>query len=328
MSTSSVNNGSQGNSDIEVAAAVVPQVTFAEEALVMSVPANPDGDRRHRRHHHHRRTDQRATRRFQRATSIEVEFSNEFAEARDTTDPYPSAQELFARGGAKGGEDTFNDVFKEDLITVAGMRGRRLMRRMRIDPYPDALIRQGFYRGEPRETANPILESAMMYTSAVGIEVMEGLAIVQDVVDWSALETSERKVEVDGALVRLRHQLGARDDRVAVIEEWKEDVTTHMRDIGEAQGLVRGRLSEAEYRLDQHRAILRAQTQELELMGGVVARQTEVIEAQRRLIYGMEEEFNRKLARLERMVDPVGRSLGNPILIEDDPVEDAVVAVD
>ena len=57
-----------------------------------------------------------------------------------------------------------------------------------------------------------------------------------------------------------------------------------------------------------------------------MGRQTAVIEAQRRLIYGMEEEFNQKLARLERMMDLVGRSLGNPILIEDDPVEDAVVA--
>ena len=60
-------------------------------------------------------------------------------------------------------------------------------------------------------------------------------------------------------------------------------------------------------------------------MGDVMGRQTAVIEAQRRLIYGMEAEFNRKLARLERMIDPVGRTLGNPILIEDDPVEDAVV---
>ena len=53
-----------------------------------------------------------------------------------------------------------------------------------------------------------------------------------------------------------------------------------------------------------------------------------MIEAQHRLIYGMEEEFNRKLARLERMFGPEGRTLGNPIVIEDDLVEDAVVAVD
>ena len=76
MSSSSVNNGSQANSEIEVAATVVPQVHFAEEALVAGSSSNPDGDCRRRRHH--RRTGQRATRRFQRATSIEVEFSNGF----------------------------------------------------------------------------------------------------------------------------------------------------------------------------------------------------------------------------------------------------------
>ena len=80
MSTSSVNNGSQTNSEIEVAAAVVPQVHFAEEALVAGTSSNPDGDRRR---HHHRQTDQRATHRFQRATSIEVEFTNEFAVSDD-----------------------------------------------------------------------------------------------------------------------------------------------------------------------------------------------------------------------------------------------------
>ena len=74
--SSSVNNSSQANSEIEVAAAA-PQVHFAEEALVAGTSSNPDGDRRRR--HRHRRTGQRATRRFQRVTSIEVEFSNEFA---------------------------------------------------------------------------------------------------------------------------------------------------------------------------------------------------------------------------------------------------------
>ena len=198
---------------------------------------------------------------------------------------------------------------------------------MRINPYPDAIICQGLHKKELRETAEPVLEEAMMYTAMVGMEMLEGLAMTSDVVDRMVLDRLERKAEVDGALIRLRHQLGHRDDWVVVIKEWKEDVTTHMRDIGEAQGLVRGRLLEAEYHLAQHQAILRAQTTELELMGGVVAQQTAVIEAQRRLIYGMEEEFNRKLARLERMMDPVGRTLGNPILIEDDLVEDAVVLV-
>ena len=69
MSTSSVNNGSQANSEV---AAVVPHVHFAEEAVTVreASSSNPDG--------RCRRRDQRATRRFQRATSIEVEFSSEF----------------------------------------------------------------------------------------------------------------------------------------------------------------------------------------------------------------------------------------------------------
>ena len=221
----------------------------------------------------------------------------------------------------------FNDVFKKDFIEVTVMKARRKMRSMRIDPYPDTILCQGLHKKEPRETAEPVLEEAMMYTSVVGMEMMEGLAITSDTVNRMVLEASERKAEVDGALVRLCHQLGHRDDRVMVIEEWKEDVMTHMRDIGEAQGLVRGRLSEAKYHLQQQQAMLRAQSAELELVGGVLTRQTAVIEAQRQLIYGMEEEFNRKLVRLERMMDPRGRSLGNPILIEDDPVEDAVVLV-
>ena len=72
MSTSSINNGSQANSEIEVTAAVTnPQVHFAEEVLVVSGPSsNPNGDCRCR--HRHRRTDQRAT-------STEVEFLNEFS---------------------------------------------------------------------------------------------------------------------------------------------------------------------------------------------------------------------------------------------------------
>ena len=72
MSTSSVNNGSQANSDI---GAIVPRVHFAEEAVAVreASPSNPDSRRCRRRR------DQRATYRFQRATSIEVEFSNKFA---------------------------------------------------------------------------------------------------------------------------------------------------------------------------------------------------------------------------------------------------------
>ena len=180
------------------------------------------------------------------------------------------AQALFEQGRAEGEDNTFNDVFKKDLITATGMKACRKMRKMRIDPYPDTIIRRGLHKKELKEDMDPILEDAMMYTAGVGMELMEGLAMVQDAVDRSALETSERKAEVDGALVRLRHQLGCQDDRVAILEEWKGEATEHMQDIGEAQGLIRGRLLEAELRLNQLQVLTMAQHQEIDLMGGVV----------------------------------------------------------
>ena len=130
------------------------------------------------------------------------------------------------------------------------MKARCKIRAMRIDPYPDTIIRRGLHKKELRETAEPILEEVMMYTAIVRMEMLEGLVIMLDTIDRMVLEVSERKAEVDGALVRLCHQLGHRDDHVAVIEEWKEDVTTHMWDIGEAQGLVRGKLLESKLRIN------------------------------------------------------------------------------
>ena len=134
-----------------------------------------------------------------------------------------------------------------------------------------------------------------MYSATMGMELMEGLVLVQDTVDRLALETLERKVEVDGALVQLRHQLGQRDDSIAVIDEWKGDVMEHLRDVGEAQGLVWGRLSEAELCINQLQALVVSQHWEVDMLGDVLVCQTDVIEAQRWLIYGMEVEFNQKL---------------------------------
>ena len=121
-----------------------------------------------------------------------------FQEARNSTDPYPAAQALFSRGQAPGEDDTFEDVFKSDFIVATSMKARRKMRAMRMDPYPDAIIRRGLTRKEPRETAHPILEEAMMFTSVMGVELMEGLAITSDTVDRMVLESLERMMDPVG----------------------------------------------------------------------------------------------------------------------------------
>ena len=110
---------------------------------------------------------------------------------RDSHDPYPTAQSLFERGQAEGNKDTFNDVFKKDLIEVMSMKVRRKLQRMRIDPYPNAILRQGLRRKEQRENTNPVLEEVMMYSAMVGMEMLSGMADIIDTVDGMVLEESE-----------------------------------------------------------------------------------------------------------------------------------------
>ena len=122
---------------------------------------------------------------------------------RDSHNPYPTAQDLFSRGQAEGNKDMFSDVFKKDFIEAMLMKAQRKLRKMRINPYPDAIIRRGLHKKEHQETADPILEEAMMYTLVVGMEMLCGMADIIDTVDRMVLEELERKVEVDSVLIQF-----------------------------------------------------------------------------------------------------------------------------
>ena len=218
-------------------------------------------------------------------------------------------------------EDMFNDMFKKDFIEAVGMKAMCHLRKMRIDPYPDAVLRQGLHRKEPREMIDPQMEELMMYSAVVGTEMLCGMADIIDTVDGMVLEQSERKAEVDGAIVWLHHSLGQRDNQIAVVEEWKEDVTVHMQDVGEAQGAIRGRLSEVEGRANQLQALLMLAHREIDLLSGVAVRQSEVIDIQRQLILNLDQENQWRFERVERMLDPQGWTFANPIVIDLDPEE-------
>ena len=110
----------------------------------------------------------------------------------------------------------------------------------------------------------------MMYSTVVGTEMLCGMVDIINTVDGMVLKQSERKAEINGAIIWLCHQMGRRDDRIVVIDEWKEDITGHMWDIGEVQGSIRGRLSEAKAWLRQLQAVVVGQSREIEMLGGVV----------------------------------------------------------
>ena len=83
-----------------------------------------------------------------------------------------------------------------------------------------------------------------------------------------------------------------------------------------------------ELHLNQLQALAVLSRREIDLLGGVVVRQSKMIDIQRRMLLEMDAENRRKFKQLERMLDPRGRTLGDPIVIKDsEPVEDVVTLV-
>ena len=58
------------------------------------------------------------------------------------------------------------------------------------------------------------------------------------------------------------------------------------------------------------------------MLGGVVTRQSELLRIHRELILRLDAENRRRFEWMERMMDPRGRTFGNPILIDLDLEDD------
>ena len=160
----------------------------------------------------------------------------------------------------------------------------------------------------------------MMYTTTVGVEMLHRMADIIDTVDGMVLEVSERKVDMDGRVVQLHHQLRNAETRMLVVVEWKEDITVHMWEMGEQCREDCRRMREMEEQVNQLQALLVAQSWEMEMMSNVIRVQNEVFQVQSELFLEVERKQS-----WERRMDPVGRTIGNPILIEDDVDEVTLV---
>ena len=152
--------------------------------------------------------------------------------------------------------------------------------------------------------------------------MLHGMADIIDMVDRMVLQTLENKADADGKVVHLRHCLGNMETRAAVVE-WKDNVTVHMQEIGEQCGEDRRWTREMEERINQFQALVVAQGRELEVASNVVWAQNKVFRVQSTLLFEVEwkQAWERgRLDILERRMDPVGRTMGNLIFIEDDEV--------
>ena len=113
------------------------------------------------------------------------------------------AQEIFQRAERNSKSETWEDLYKKDLLEVGLMVSHYQLHQMDRSPYLEALLRRGLKRKENRETANPILEEAMIFTSMVGVEMMEDVVNTNKRVDSLSLEMSESVAKVHTSINKV-----------------------------------------------------------------------------------------------------------------------------
>ena len=135
-------------------------------------------------------------------------------------------------------EERWSDLYKKDMIKVGSMVGCRCLHLMEGSPYLEALLRRGFKRCENKETANPILEEVMMYTSMVGVEVLSDMKQTNERVDALLLEMSEGLAKAQLNINKVDRWFTELDHQTEVLEESRRHYQEFLAvDMGQHQTL-------------------------------------------------------------------------------------------
>ena len=115
---------------------------------------------------------------------------------RNMDEPYASSQEIFERGKDLCGEEEFANLYKADFIEVTGMVVCKAERAIDASPYLKALLHRGLKMQEVEENVGKEVETLMMFTSVIRVEVLNEVANVNEKIDWVVLESVGREVGV------------------------------------------------------------------------------------------------------------------------------------
>ena len=88
--------------------------------------------------------------------------------------------------------ETFEDLFKKDLIEAGLIYAHWALRMLDISPYLSSLFRRGLRKGEARETAELVLKDGMMFTSMVGVELTNEMVDINQRMDDFKAEVKTR----------------------------------------------------------------------------------------------------------------------------------------
>ena len=235
--------------------------------------------------------------------------------------------------------ETFEDLFKNDFIEAGSIYARRALRALDISPYLSALFKRGLKRRESRETADPVLEEGMMFSSMVGVELTNEMVDINQRTDDLKAEVETRFAGMEREEELLRERLERESvsrvgisHRVEILEEDRRGTqqylessrnerrleTARVRTIGARCSMLESREREGFQDLEAMKVLLEAQT-------GVINQQSEVIQNLERQVEALRVIALEAREAVVNLREPRGNSLGDPILVEDSDEEEEVV---
>ena len=157
----------------------------------------------------------------------------------------------------------------------------------------------------------------MMYTSMVGVEMLDDVANTNKRVDLLSLEMLESVAKAHVNINKVDQQVGEIDHQVELLEELRCHYQEFLRTNKHWLIRLNQEIQTLKVRCDGLVQTNGALNHELGQYHDLVLLQTQTINAQNTFIQGLEA----KVQELKEIVMPeLGRTLGNPILIEDDVV--------
>ena len=119
-------------------------------------------------------------------------------------------------------QDGFEDLYRRDFIHAISHVARRKLTRHHLDPYQCAAFRRGIIRHNTgEEEANPMLELAMEYASALGTIIFNESCRLQDLTE---AQIGQNQFAVDGVVDRLDSEADHAAECIGALEDKEADM--------------------------------------------------------------------------------------------------------
>ena len=132
---------------------------------------------------------------------------------------YPSTHDFYCRSNTHDlDQDGFHNLYRHDFIHALSRVAQRKLSRHQLDPYQRATFQRGIiHRNVGEEEADPILETAMEYTGALGTVIFDESCHLHDLTE---AQVGWNQFAIDMAVDRLDERIDEVDGRADHASEW------------------------------------------------------------------------------------------------------------